>query len=166
MICNAHLISNGFWIVEQFQLPRTSREDFRIPKQPQWRRRQKFHKFAYLKMKSSCLARSARAFFIFVHFTIVIDLPRQEMTRLSVGRLEYWTKKIYFFSFPPPNLSPQFHFMIVSADFEAERLEIIRNRKVSFSDYVFAVNLTQELRRLQPNKIGKIFYRDSTSTSN
>ena len=39
----------------------------------------------HLTMKSSCLARFARAFFIFVHFTIVIDLPRQEMTRLSVG---------------------------------------------------------------------------------
>jgi len=50
--------------------------DNRELKQPQRRKRQKRHKFAYLTMKNSSFARFARAFFIFVHFANVHALSK------------------------------------------------------------------------------------------
>ena len=60
-------------------------------KQARRRRRQKRHKFPYLAMKNSSLARFARAFFIFAHFTGVLVLPRREMSCFAV----VWTTTAY-----------------------------------------------------------------------
>ena len=69
-----HVKWAGFFSVFVWPLVHCAWNINRELKQPRRRRQQEPHKFAYLTMKNSILARFARAFFIFWHFEDVLVL--------------------------------------------------------------------------------------------
>ena len=85
----------GLGLLEKNYLQACIRE-FKKPRGRRWEER---HKFAYLTMKNSSFARSARAFFILVNFTAVFVLPRCEMSRFVVWTTGEFQGKVSFFSF-------------------------------------------------------------------
>ena len=89
-------------------------------KQPQRRRQQKPHKFAYLTMKNSTFARFARAFFIFWHFVdvLVLSTTWNDLFCSCVDDVGIWWQ-MFNFVFLSPKRWFQFNSRIVRTHFSS-----------------------------------------------
>ena len=105
-----------------------------------WRRQQKPHKFAYLKMKNSIFARFARAFFIFWHFedVFVLSTTWNDLFCSCVDDVSIWWE-MFNFVFLYPKRWFQFNSGIVRTHFSSIMTLNnwkIQKREVTFSDDV------------------------------